>query len=107
MHIRILIPLQDICLIEYSLIAIMLGRLKMDVASCIEAYIRLCKTIFSDKKTLPVHFNFNIRARFKAAPLEKAIKDIISEQGRHEDDLLKEPDGRCKVYGLIYIKVYF
>lgn len=85
----------------------MLGRLKMDVASCIAAYIRFCETIFLDKKTLPVHFNFNIRARFKAAPLEKAIKGIIVEQGRHEDDLLKEPDSRCKVYGLIYIKVYF
>lgn len=32
------------------LIAIMLGRLEMDVDECVTAYIRLMKTVFETKK---------------------------------------------------------
>ena len=34
----------------HSLIAIMLGRLEMDVDDCITAYINLAENVFSQKK---------------------------------------------------------
>jgi predicted acylesterase/phospholipase RssA len=76
----------------------MLGRLEMDVGDCIKSYILICETIFTNKKTFPVNLRGNIRARFKKEPLEDAIKDAIAKHGLSEDDLLKKPDGRCKVY---------
>jgi len=79
----------------------MLGRLEMDVKSCIEAYIRLCTTVFSDEKLFFVNISSTIRARFKAELLEKAIKQIIAEQGLDNDELFQKPDSRCKVYSMI------
>jgi hypothetical protein len=76
----------------------MLGRLKMDVNSCIESYLRMCETIFSDKKTWPVNLRGNIQARFKTASLEQAIKNVITDQGLSEAELLKKPNNPCKVY---------
>jgi hypothetical protein len=76
----------------------MLGRLEMDVASCIELYIYLCKLDFFDKKYFPIDLDTNIRARFKSLPLEKAIKKVIVQQGFSEDELFKKPDNPCKVY---------
>ena len=76
----------------------MLGRLEMDVNSCIQSYIRMCEIIFSDKKKFAVNLRGNIRARFKTEPLEEAIKSVITKQGLPEDELLKNPDSRCKVY---------
>lgn len=81
-----------------SLIAIMLGRLEMDVGSCIRSYLDLCKSVFSDKKTFPINLQGNIRARFKTDALEKAIKKVITDHGFSEDALLKNPGNSCNVY---------
>src|ERR1700742_3165183 len=84
----------------------MLGRLEMDVDSCIKSYLQLCNTIFSDKKLFAVNLAGNIRARFKTAPLEKAIKQVIKKQGFAEDELLKKADNRCKVYADSNLRVF-
>jgi hypothetical protein len=78
----------------------MLGRLEMDVGSCIRSYLDLCKSVFSDKKTFAINLQGDIRARFKTASLEKAIKKVITDQGFSEDDLLKNPGNSCNVYVL-------
>jgi hypothetical protein len=83
----------------------MLGRLEMDVNSCIESYVRICEVIFSDKKKFAVNLRDNIRARFKTEPLEKAIKNVITERGLSETDLLKKPENSCKVYRHLSRKV--
>jgi hypothetical protein len=80
-----------------SLIAIMLGRLKMDISSCIEAYSRLSDSVFR-KVAHRVTLKGNVQARFDSHALERAIKEIIKQQGLNEDALLKENmDFRCKV----------
>ena len=65
------------------LIAIMLGRLEMDVDECIIAYVRLMKMIFekpSARSPLKSLFG-KIEPRFNASKLEGAINEVIRGQG--------------------------
>jgi len=80
----------------------MLGRLEMDVESCIKWYIHLCATIFSNKKHLPFNLRGNIQARFKNEPLKEAIMEVIAQQGFTKDELLQKPENPCKVYVLYF-----
>jgi len=63
-----------------GLIAIMLGRLEMDVDSCIKWYIHLSRIVFANKKSIPFTWSGKVRARFEDEPLKKAIQDIIAHQ---------------------------
>ena len=81
-----------------SLIAIMLGRLEMDVQPCIDAYSELSRRIFS-KKSLPVDWRGHVNGRYKASELEDAIKKIVKDSGSPEDAPLSDGKGRgCRVY---------
>lgn len=84
----------------------MLGRLEMDIESCIKWYIHLCDSIFANKKTLPINWRGNVQARFKSEPLKEAIMKVISQQGFHEEELLQKPENRCKVY-VLYLARHF
>ena len=80
-----------------SLIAIMLGRLKMDVSTCIDVYLNLSSLIFQ-QVAHRVTWRGSIQARFDSAVLQRAIKDIIKEQGLDEEELFREvEEPRCKV----------
>ena len=79
----------------------MLGRLEMDVDSCIEWYIHLCELVFSNKKLSPIDIRTNIRARYDSDRLEEVIKKVVVQYGAAEEELLKKPENRCKVYVLI------
>ena len=75
----------------------MLGRLRMDISSCIEAYSGLSDSVFR-KVAHRVTLKGNVQARFDSHALERAIKEIITQQGLNEDTLLKESmDSGCKV----------
>src|SRR6266480_6782480 len=74
----------------------MLGRLEMDVDSCIKWYIHLCELVFSNKMLSPIDIMTNIRARFDSNRLEEAIKKVIVQHGAAEDELLKKPENGCK-----------
>ncbi|KAI0886641.1 phospholipase [Annulohypoxylon maeteangense] len=86
-----------------GLIAVMLGRLRMSVAECKNAYIGLANKAFT-----PVNLLQNISAkaslgpRFRTEFLESAIKDVIGEDWEHE--LLKEDRARCKVFVAAHIR---
>ena len=83
---------------EDRLIAVMLGRLEMDVSSCIDAYVALSDTVFH-KVHHRVRLNGKTQARFDTAALERAIKNITASSGHDEDALLKAgPEAKCKVY---------
>lgn len=88
---------------EASLIAIMLGRLKMTVDECISAYADLSDEVFQKK-----HHRVNIRAggiqgRFDSSALERAFKEIIVSRGFDEDELLFDNhDGACKVQVIVF-----
>jgi hypothetical protein len=74
----------------------MLGRLKMSVEDCIDAYTRLSGEVFQRKHYLPVTPRGQLKARFSSKTLETAIKNIVRSQdpSRNENLLLKEDAGR-------------
>ncbi|KAK5354371.1 hypothetical protein LTS03_011888, partial [Exophiala xenobiotica] len=61
-----------------GLIAIMLGRLEMDVDECISAYNRLIKTVFEEKahKT-PLSWLGRVQSRFDSGKLKTAIEEDL------------------------------
>jgi hypothetical protein len=80
-----------------SLIAVMLGRLRMTVGEAITAYLSLSKRVFQ-KKAHRVTIHGKIQGRFDSDELARAIKEVVKQQGLHEDALLKDAsDAQCKV----------
>lgn len=60
-----------------GLIAIMLGRLRLDLETCKETYIRMTRKVFETDKTI---FGMPYRSTlFKASKLEEAIKECVRE----------------------------
>jgi len=84
----------------------MLGRLEMDVDSCIDAYIHLSKSIFETKQKS--RFNLFgrgkdailVNGKFSSQRLEDAIKQITEEHTKNSEAPLWNPGGKCKVYSL-------
>lgn len=79
-----------------GLIAVMLGRLRMTVHECIEAYTSLSDKVF-EKKSHRVKINGKLQGRFDAAKLEDTIKEILRARDLNEDELLKDVAASCKV----------
>ncbi|KAL8996607.1 MAG: hypothetical protein Q9188_006530 [Gyalolechia gomerana] len=81
-----------------GLIAIMLGRLKLSIDECIDAYLSLSDRVFQ-KKSHRVTIRGSIQGRFDSEELERAVKEVIAKQGLHQDALLKDvSDDACKVF---------
>ncbi len=68
----------------------MLGRLRMSVDECIDAYIKLSGEVFQQKHYLPVTISGKVQARFDSATLETAVRNIVAENdpSRNGDLLL-------------------
>ncbi|KAI1105027.1 hypothetical protein F4804DRAFT_305284 [Jackrogersella minutella] len=85
-----------------GLIAIMLGRLRMDVASCIEAYIDMSKDVFSPRwrtKILGRTFhNIMGNATFDYRVLEDKIRGMVQDRLGDADAALLEERPRCKMF---------
>ncbi|KAK2038272.1 FabD/lysophospholipase-like protein [Colletotrichum somersetense] len=83
-----------------GLIAIMLGRLEMDVDECIAAYTELIKEIFSEKlHKFRVGMSFKIRPRFDSKKLCNAIEAVLKKKGMPVTTLLNDGEERgCKVF---------
>jgi len=83
-----------------GLIAIMLGRLQMDVDTCITAYTELMKSIFEEKSSwLPFTLGGKTQARFDSSKLEDAINKVITSSGNSVNDLFNDGvDRGCKVF---------
>ncbi|KAL2858486.1 acyl transferase/acyl hydrolase/lysophospholipase [Aspergillus pseudoustus] len=87
-----------------GLLAIMLGRLKMDIDQCITGYTRLCKHVFNRKKRLSLTGMGSMTKRKSKAKHDGqrvvfALKSILRELG-HEDReiLLQDVDLSCRVF---------
>lgn len=81
------------------LIAIMLGRLEMDVDECLSAYRQLMATIF-EKRSSWLQFNWKggIKARFDSVKLESAFKEVVASRRMSESDLFNDGVERgCRV----------
>jgi retron-type reverse transcriptase len=80
----------------------MLGRLRMTLADCEDAYLMLSETIFTPRRSKINLFAqtkdfLQADGKFDAKILERTIKTCISKVG-DEDVLLKDPESSCKVY---------
>ena len=86
----------------------MLGRLRMSIRDCIDAYIRLSDKIFKKIHYSPVNWKVQTQGRFDHEALETAIKDVVISAGLSEDALLKDdqPDS-CKVLARLGIHQRF
>ncbi|PVH75932.1 FabD/lysophospholipase-like protein, partial [Cadophora sp. DSE1049] len=83
-----------------GLIAIMLGRLEMDVDECIIAYTKLAEAVFSQKKSgLPFGLNRKTKAQFDSSRLENAVRETIKGSGISETDLFNDGNERwCRTF---------
>lgn len=76
----------------------MLGRLRMTVDECIDAYVALLDRIFQ-KQRHRVTIKGQVQGRFDSDELERAIKEMVVRQGLVEDALLKDTaDAKCKLW---------
>lgn len=81
-----------------GLIAIMIGRLRMSIDDCIDAYLSLLDRIFQ-KKRHRVTVKGAIQGRFDSDELAHAVREVVVAQGLPENTLLKDvSDGACKVF---------
>ncbi|KIJ40903.1 hypothetical protein M422DRAFT_60526 [Sphaerobolus stellatus SS14] len=83
-----------------GLVAIMLGRLRMTIAQCMEAYDTLSRSIF-DASMLQKAGNANSSgARYSPKGLEDAIKAIVKTYGSAKDgeEIMRDTQDGCKVF---------
>ncbi|KAJ4298854.1 hypothetical protein N0V90_004097 [Kalmusia sp. IMI 367209] len=65
-----------------GLIAIMLGRLGMEVDECINAYTALIKNIFVERESRSgLGAKFNVKAKFSSEKLRESIESVLQSQG--------------------------
>jgi hypothetical protein len=67
-----------------GLIAIMLGRLRLDLETCKEVYVRMTQKVFETDKTIAgIPYKSTL---FKASKLEEAIKECVREHSIFENE---------------------
>ena len=67
-----------------GLIAIMLGRLRLDLETCKEVYVRMTRKVFETDKTFAgIPYRSTL---FKASRLEEAIRECVREHTIFEDE---------------------
>ncbi|CEJ57466.1 Putative Pfs, NB-ARC and TPR domain protein (JCVI) [Penicillium brasilianum] len=83
-----------------GIIAIMLGRLEMDVDACIGAYSSLAAAVFDDKlKSIPFNWKGSVKARFDSAKLESVIQKVVEDSGTSKETLFNDSTGRgCRTF---------
>jgi hypothetical protein len=80
----------------FRLIAIMLGRLEMDVTSCIDAYLRISKDVFQFKKRSRLNMLGKVRdvlqvqGKFDHKKLEEAVQSIVKDAGLDPEAPLRD-----------------
>lgn len=86
-----------------GLIAIMLGRLQMDVQSCIKAYLKISSEVFQPLRAKNNIFGrgkdaVKVRGRFSSKALEDHIKAIVMSMGEEKEAKLKDDaNPNCRV----------
>jgi predicted acylesterase/phospholipase RssA len=81
-----------------GLIAIMLGRLRMTVEQCIDAYTSLMPAVFQKSKHRVSMTSGKLQGRFSAIGLEDQVKGILDKLNIDKDELLRDPTSTCKTY---------
>lgn len=82
-----------------GLIAIMLGRLRLDLETCKEVYVRMTRKVFETDKTIAgIPYRSTL---FKASKLEEAIRECVREHTvlQREGNDGAEPPARAGLDG--------
>lgn len=67
-----------------GLIAIMLGRLRLDIETCKNVYVRMTRKVFETDKTIAgIPYKHTL---FKASKLEEAIRECVREHTVSEEE---------------------
>ena len=67
-----------------GLIAIMLGRLRLDIETCKDVYVRMTRRVFETDKTIAgIPYRSTL---FKASKLEEAIMECVREHTVYDDE---------------------
>lgn len=67
-----------------GLIAIMLGRLRLDLETCKNVYVRMTRRVFETDKTIAgIPYKHTL---FKASKLEEAIRECVREHTVYEEE---------------------
>lgn len=67
-----------------GLIAIMLGRLRLDIETCKDVYVRMTRRVFETDKTIAgIPYRHTL---FKASKLEEAIKECVRAHTIYDDE---------------------
>ncbi|RMY62588.1 hypothetical protein D0863_10917 [Hortaea werneckii] len=82
-----------------GLIAIMLACLEMSIDDCNDTFTSLMGKAFKKEHKLAFTFRGKIQHRYDSKELEKAIKEVITSTGLHQDALLRHnPTPKCKCF---------
>jgi hypothetical protein len=77
----------------------MLGRLKMTVQECIDAYTELMEEVFAKKENISrIGFTGRVKAQFSSAVLRGAIEKVLTKKGLKLDEKFETKQPGCKVY---------
>jgi calcium-independent phospholipase A2-gamma len=77
----------------------MLGRLEMDIETCIDAFTEMMDEIFQRKHKFPFELSGKVRGRYSSVTLEKCIKKVITDAGFPVDAKMRDQAGKkypCK-----------
>ncbi|KAF8854495.1 FabD/lysophospholipase-like protein [Acephala macrosclerotiorum] len=83
-----------------GLLAIMLGRLRMSIDQCEDAYMKFSEDIFTSPNAIAKAYNLlNATGRFSTQALETNIKEFIDSAGLAQSEKFDDSrDGSCKVF---------
>lgn len=82
-----------------GIIAIMLGRLEMDVQPCIDTYRKLIKTLFKNKAPFSIDWRGHLKGKFSSKLLKASIDEVVAEMGYSGSDPLNDGvERKCKVF---------
>lgn len=74
------------------LVAILLGRLKLDIGQAIASWLDVMRAVFVQRKS------HESEGAFKATALEQAISQIVVQYGQGDENMIKtNGDESCKV----------
>ena len=81
-----------------GLIALMLGRMRLSIDKCIEAYSEMSPHIFTHLHHRVNLLNGQTQGRFDHEALERGVKSVLVSHGFDPDELLKDnlAVGSCK-----------
>ncbi|KAI1746523.1 hypothetical protein F4782DRAFT_55480 [Xylaria castorea] len=92
-----------------GIIAIMLGRLRMDVQECIDKYIELSSAAFTPRRSKAniiwkVKDKWDVAGAYRSDVLAKEIRRAVQDhlESKDPEAVFQDPDSACKVFVCVF-----